>query len=88
MDDIDKIIFNAEENALFRASCFENIEIAKYLIELGTNVNLQDNDDNTPLFYAPLEIMKLLVDAGANINHMNNNDQTVLSKACKNGDHD
>jgi len=45
------------------------VQIAKYLVELGIDVNLEDNDDMTPLHYAAkhnIQMVKCLLDSGAN----------------------
>ena len=49
---------------------FEHLEIVKLLLENGADVNIQDDNRNTPLIVASrnqhLEIVKYLVDNGAN----------------------
>ncbi len=51
------------------------LEPLKYLIELGANVNIQDNNGNTPLFWAwgdkSYDAVKLLKRYGANTNIKN-----------------
>ena len=83
MVNINQIIIDDGMSAVFLATRYDNIEIAKYLIALGVNVNFEEENGNTPLFYArSFEIMKLLVEAGANINHFNTFGETVLSNLC------
>ena len=79
---IDEFIFGNGESAVCCATRYDNIEILKYLIELGANVNIQFNYGCTPLFYASLETMKLLVEAGANVNDVNQYGDIPLSYAC------
>jgi ankyrin repeat protein len=47
--------------------------MTKLLIELGADVNIEDNHKQTPLFYAAkngkIEICGILIDSGAHINH-------------------
>ena len=69
MNLLDKLIpVSVNSKDLFRFdSNFEK------LIKNGADVNIQDEDGNTPLHYAnTTEQMKLLLDAGANINQQNN----------------
>ena len=85
MNNIDEIIDDFGDSAIFLAARKNNIEIVNYLIELGTNVNQQNKYGETPLFNASLEIMKLLVEIGVNINHIDKNGETALSNVCLNG---
>lgn len=52
----------------------------KLLIENGAEINIKDNDGNTPLHYAAkrgfMGIIRLLVENGADINAKNNDGQT------------
>lgn len=53
-----------------------NLEIIKNLIIIGANVNIKDENKNTPLLYAALyynnpEIIDLLINSGADINNRN-----------------
>ena len=52
------------------------------LIKNGADVNIQDEEGLTPLFYTKIiEQMKLLLEAGANINHQNHYSNTPLHHA-------
>ena len=59
-----------------------HIEIVKFLLEKGANVNIIDNYGNTPLLWAidkkHLEMVKLLIENGANLNVENNIGGTPL----------
>lgn len=59
-----------------------NIESVKRLINVGVDLNEQDNDGTTPLTWAAsnsyIQIIKLLVNAGADLNIQNNKGQTSL----------
>ena len=81
MEDVNDIIMFGD-TALFTASRHNNIEIVKYLIELGANVNQQNDNHFTPLFYPSFDIMKVLVDAGADINYITEHGETALSNTC------
>lgn len=63
-----------------------NIEIIKYLLEIGANINCQDENGRTPLIkacmYNNFEIAKLLIFKGANIDLKNNNNARALHYAC------
>jgi ankyrin repeat protein len=69
----------------------QNIEIVRYVLDLGVNVNLEANEDRlTPILIAStvgdLEIFKLLVDAGANINFISDQGgDTAVSLAAHGG---
>jgi ankyrin repeat protein len=55
----------------------ERSDLAKVLIECGTNVNSQDVDNRTPLHFASefgyLDAVRLLLDHGADPNALNKN---------------
>jgi ankyrin repeat protein/uncharacterized protein YegL len=68
-----------------------NVEIIKYLIEHGADVNAETSDDFTPPLHLAIEynfnvkIIKYLVEQGANINAETNNGYTPLHwAACNN----
>jgi len=66
-----------------------NINIIKHLIEYGVNINKEDNDGNSPLFYACLSgnmtVVRYLIEQGANINKLNKYGETPLFYACEDG---
>lgn len=77
-------------NALIIACWSGNLEIIRYLVKHGANVNKVRNDDGvTPLLIAAQEgygnIVKFLVEHGADINKAENNEQTPLYTASMNG---
>ncbi|WP_342255471.1 ankyrin repeat domain-containing protein [Spiroplasma endosymbiont of Poecilobothrus nobilitatus] len=59
-----------------------NLEITKLLIDNGADVNLQDENGTTPIYYAistdNIEIVKLLIDNGADVKNINKNGLTPL----------
>ncbi|OUM65276.1 hypothetical protein PIROE2DRAFT_7737 [Piromyces sp. E2] len=60
---------------------FSNINaIFKYLIENGIDVNCEDSEGKTILFYIVnnLDLMKFAIDHGANVNHLDNKGRTIL----------
>ena len=60
------------QTPLHIACNFEFYNFAKYLIDLGVNINCKDKDNKTPLFYAvqseSLKIIKFLIISGADKN--------------------
>ena len=54
--------------------------LTQLLLDKGADVNHQDNEGKTALFYYGklLDFMKLLIENGANINHQNNKGETAL----------
>lgn len=81
-----------QETVLHMASqhCF--LEIVECLTTNGAEVNVMDNNGNTPLHLAAqddeyqnrdqkLDVVKCIVNSGANISIKNKNDKTVLDIA-------
>ena len=67
------------------AAMDDKIEVVKYLISVGADVNVKDNKYATPLHWAvhkgSLEIVKLLVSAGADVNAKDNDGYMPLDIA-------
>ena len=65
----------------------DNLEIIKYLVKKGANVNAKDDDGSTALIeacgFGDLEIIKYLVKKGANVNAKDDDNFTVLMMAAK-----
>lgn len=61
---------------LFIAITKEDIKRVKYLLRLGTDINIQDMEGRTPLFYAAhhdfMNIVDVLIKSGADWNIKNN----------------
>ena len=78
------IVDRRGRTALHEAIISSNIEMCRLLIEYGADVNIQDNNGDTPLLKAfkvnefNLEIVRLLVDRGAYININDNNNRNVF----------
>jgi len=66
----------------------QNIDKIKQLIKNGTNVNMQDEEGLTPLYYSFIhkhyEIMKILINAKANPNIEDNDGYNLLSQVVYN----
>lgn len=66
-----------------------NLEITKYLIEHGANIEAIDNEGKTPLilssFNGKMEVTKYLVEKGANLEAKKNNGWTPLISSSFNG---
>jgi ankyrin repeat protein len=78
-------IFEAVENGDLR----KVKNLIKELIEKGTDVNVRDIFDKTPLLsairYKHLEIVKYLIEEGADVNARSMSSQTALHWAIYNG---
>ena len=65
-----------------------DIKSVKNYIDSGYDLNIQDDDDYTPLIYSvhynKIEIVKLLLNAGADIDKQNNSGYTALISAAFN----
>lgn len=72
------------------ASEYGHIELVKFLLESGADLNMVDDDGWTPLHYASrhgnFEIIELLLDLGADINIKNEKGYTALHYAIINED--
>ena len=55
----------------------DNVEIAKYLIEKGADVNALDGLSLTPIMYSEINVAKLLIEKGADINFISPNWSTL-----------
>ena len=70
-----------KEDKLFNAIYDDQLEIVKYLIEAGVNINAKDKDGDTALMlasiYNNLNMVKYLIEKGANINYKNVYGQTA-----------
>jgi len=66
-----------------------NLNLVKYLVEHGDNLNKEDNNGRTPLFYACEKghenVVKYLVEQGTDVNKEDNNGNTPLFCVCEKG---
>ena len=90
---------NASTIIITRSSAFDrrttflveagNLEIVKYLLEKGGNINDKDDKGRTALIYASmsvdLETVKYLIEKGADVNAKDNNGSTALMDASSGG---
>lgn len=77
---------NIQETALHLAVSKGHLEIVKKLISTCPQLIEMENDENeTPIFYARGECLKALIEAGANIFHKDIQQQTPLHRMAQHG---
>lgn len=91
----ENVIFKLKDSkygnmALLNALAQRNYEVARFLIENGSNVNAQDTTGASPLFKSSgikgnLEFAQYVIEKGANIDVQNNYGNTPLIVAAANG---
>ena len=67
------------------AQC-DNVEIVRYLIEKGADINAPRDDFMTPLMMAGINVSKVLVETGVDINYKTPEGRTAISYAAETGD--
>ena len=69
-------LFENKEVDLFKAIVIDDTNRVRHLIKTGANINIQDSEGRTPLFYAAnhdyMHVVYLLIEAGADWNIINN----------------
>ncbi|PVU93151.1 hypothetical protein BB559_003431 [Furculomyces boomerangus] len=72
-------------SCLHAAASWKNSEITKYLLDNGANVNITDNDGDTPLHMCEsAECALLLLKAGADAKILNNEGKTAVDSILEN----
>ncbi|KAL1319565.1 hypothetical protein AAHE18_15G287000 [Arachis hypogaea] len=97
-DDMDDVVILAsngvplnskDEQALHMAAANGHIEIVEYLIGQGVDLNVANEEKNTPLHWACLnghvEVVKKLIMAGANVGVLNSHERTPMDEAVTRG---
>ena len=73
---------NARQSTpLHVAASLDNEEIAKYLIEKGSDIEAVNANFYTPLMYAGIKVTALLVNVGADVNYRSRNGWSALDEA-------
>ncbi len=77
------------ENLLIMASGNSNLDVIKYVHNLGFDINSTDNDGYTPLLQAAFhqenkEVFQYFIEKGANINAKTKNGETLFHLAARN----
>jgi ankyrin repeat protein len=79
----DKILLNPKKSALHLAIKKDNLELMKWLLENGLDINTKDEDGKTPLMDAVSNLkpstVKFLLEKGASVNDTSNNGEDILS---------
>ncbi|TIA73818.1 hypothetical protein E3P92_03594 [Wallemia ichthyophaga] len=76
-------------STLHAATSYSHSDLLRYLIEKGGNVNIVDDDHETPLFVAEDEdVARLLVEHGADASHRNAEGLTPLEKLIQDDEHE
>lgn len=74
-----------QERSLFRSASTGDREQVMRLLDMGTNINAREEENETPLMHAAVEdhasVVELLLDRGAEINAVSINDETALGRA-------
>ena len=80
---------NARQSTpLHVAAAYDNEEIAKYLIEKGSDIEAINGNSYTPLMYAGIKVAKLLVEIGADVNYKSRNGWSALDETLWRGKKD
>lgn len=76
------------KDLLHRVSLYGRLDMVKFLVQKGSDVNAVNNDGETALHYASfhnrLDVAKFLVEAGADVNAVNSDGETALDHASSN----
>ena len=79
----EKVLLNPKKTALHLAIKKDNLELIKWLLENGLDINSKDEDGRTPLMDSvsnmKVPTVKLLLEKGASINDISNNGENLLS---------
>ena len=79
----DRVLLNPKKSALHLAIKKNNLDIIKWLLENGVDINIKDEDGRTPLMDSVLNLkismVKFLLEKGASTNDISNNGENLLS---------
>ena len=80
--DVNALDSEHNETALILAVKFADASMVRLLLEVGANVNAEDDKGRTSLFYAPVlsDKFKLLLSAGANLHIKDNEGNSILMR--------
>ncbi|XP_063923969.1 uncharacterized protein LOC135138056 isoform X2 [Zophobas morio] len=80
--------------ALHVSSKFCSMSVAEIVLKKGANLNITDEEGNSPLHFASesnevnLDMIKMFLAKGINVNAQNKNGTTALQIACRNNDYE
>ena len=83
----DVCSFYNNYNSFYGYSFSESVEVVKFLIDNGADVNLKNNGGMTALMSASdvsHELIELLIKSGARVNEVDDNGKSALMYACEN----
>ena len=80
---LDTVVRRDKWTLLHVASATNRPDVAQYLINMGSDVNVLDKESKSPLYYCQSEeVAKMMVDAGADVNRPSVLGKTPLHHLC------
>ena len=80
---LDAVVRRDKWTLLHVASATNRPDVTQYLINMGSDVNVLDKEDKSPLYYCKSEeVAKMMVDAGADVNRPSVLGKTPLHHVC------
>lgn len=75
-------LFSRDLHDSHAAASYGHIELLEYLLSAGADINLRDNDGDTPLLICETpEVFEFLRAHGADVDAINNDEEDILKKS-------